>query len=286
MSTYSQTRTTGNVANDAEFRVWGKFLSDSMESAGWLKTADTGQINWATVTRPVATNTAAGYEIRKSPTQGGYTDFYLKIEYGSGSNVAYPAVWFTIGTGSDGAGTLTGTVSTRYQRPPSTLASAAEDLVSGGDNWLALMWCVATTGASAGGGIIVFERLTDADGNHQTDGIAVHSFSNNAATCFSMTSGGVNSVQTKVVIGYIPPGYAGTAGTVFVAPAMPNAPGAHYPMRALCFVGNGNTGSGQTHSFAMFPGKTQTWRGAELETSDAYTTADTPGNISFVIRWE
>lgn len=284
MSTYSQTRAVGNVANDAGFRVWGKFLSDSFESGGWLKTADTGQVDWTTVARP-AINTAAGYEIRKSPTQSGYTDFYLKIEYGSGSNVAYPAIWFTVGTGSDGAGTLTGTVSTRYQRGISTNTGQVEDLVCALDNSLTFLWCVTTGTPNAAGGFICFERYTDADGNYETDGLTVQSHGNNAVHAYSMTSASVLATTTDLPVGYFPPSYSGTAGTVFVAPAMGDRPDAHYPMRAVCYMGVSNAAA-TTYSFAMFPGKTQTWRGNEMAIVSAALMITTPESVCPVIRWE
>jgi len=286
MSTYSQTRAVGNPADDATFRVWGKFLSDSMQSAGWTKTADTGQVDWSSVARPSTINTVAGYEIRKSPTKTGFTDFYLKIEYGAGGNVAYTSIWFTIGTASNGSGTLTGTVSTRYQRAASTVTGACEDLVSGGEDWLALIWSASTAAPSTAPGMIVFDRFTDADGNYLTDGITAASYTNNAVTGFSMNSSSVFAATIDLPCGYMPYSYPGTAGTVNVAPAMRNLASADYPMQALCYIGVSNTGSGQTHSFAIFPGKTQTWRGNEVSIGSAVLQVITPEDVCPVIRWE
>ena len=95
-------------ANDANFRAWGSDLSASFAEVGLVKTADTGQIDWATVTRPAA-STAAGYEIWR------FTDssVYMKFEYGTQSTSSAPGIWFTVGTGSNGSGTLTGAVSAR-----------------------------------------------------------------------------------------------------------------------------------------------------------------------------
>jgi hypothetical protein len=106
-------------ANDANFRAWGSDLSASFADVGLVKTADTGQIDWTTVTRP-AINTAAGYEIWR------YTDssIFLKIEYGSSSSLATPSMWLTVGTGSNGSGTLTGTVSDRRAIVSTNISSA------------------------------------------------------------------------------------------------------------------------------------------------------------------
>jgi hypothetical protein len=112
-------------ANSADFRAWGSDLSASFANVGLVKTADTGQIDWVTVTRPVVGNTAAGYEIWR------FTDssVYLKIEYGTGGGLASPGMWLTVGTGSSGSGTLTGTVSDRR-----IIHTSSSTLVSAGTN--------------------------------------------------------------------------------------------------------------------------------------------------------
>jgi len=94
--------------SDAGFRAWGSELSGKFSAVGMVQTADSGQINWTTVTRPGA-STAAGYEIWKLSSG----NLYFKIEYGTGSNTSAPQFWLTVGTGSDGSGSLTGQTSTR-----------------------------------------------------------------------------------------------------------------------------------------------------------------------------
>ena len=95
--------------NDVNFRAWGSDLSAAFAEVGLVKTADTGQIDWVTVLRP-ASGVSAGYEIWR------YTDssVFMKIEYGTGSGgPGVPGLWLTVGTGSNGSGTLTGAVSNR-----------------------------------------------------------------------------------------------------------------------------------------------------------------------------
>lgn len=98
-----------NHANDANFRAWGSDLSVSLGEVGLVQTADTGQINWTTVTRP-ATNTVAGYEIWRFPD----SSLFMRWEYGTGLNPTNILIRVRVGTGSDGAGTLTGTTSSNY----------------------------------------------------------------------------------------------------------------------------------------------------------------------------
>lgn len=92
-------------------QAWGKALSDALAASGLVKTADTGQINWATVTTPSAATTAAGYEIwRLTDALQSTAPIFIKLEYGSGNPLASPSLWFTIGSATDGAGAITGTV--------------------------------------------------------------------------------------------------------------------------------------------------------------------------------
>lgn len=105
--------TVWSHTNDAEFRAWGSALSAALAAVGLTQTADSGQINWLTVSRP-GTNTAAGYEIwRFNDALQATAPIYIKVEYGTGGSTTRPQIWITVGTGTNGAGTITGQSSTR-----------------------------------------------------------------------------------------------------------------------------------------------------------------------------
>lgn len=285
MSTYSQGRANGQTTDDATFRTWGKFISDSLESGGWLKTADTGQINWATVTR-AAVNTAAGYEIRTSPTKVGYEQVYLKIEYGSGSSANYPTVWLTLGYASNGAGTLTGVLSTRQPAAGVSAANyACTDRVSAGDDWFAIGWSIPAAGYGTSGPVFcAVERLNDADGNPKTAGWQILSARYQLA--FGQAyDGSAYTTTATLPMGYVPPDYAGSAGTVFVGVLMPQTGAACYPMRAACTISVSNAGTGSV-SFAIFPGKTQTWISGGMSLDNSRTSVTIPENVVVYMRWE
>lgn len=102
-------------STDAAFRAWGSGLSAALAAIGLIQTADTGQINWTTVTHPTVTNTAQGYEIwRLNDSLQSTAPFYFKIEYGSSGIANDPSIWVTTGFGSNGSGTIT-TPSVRQQ---------------------------------------------------------------------------------------------------------------------------------------------------------------------------
>jgi hypothetical protein len=111
--------TAWSNTTDAEFRAWGSALSAAMQTCGLLQSTDTGQINWATVARTAGNNSVAGYEIYKfTDTLQATSPVFIKIEYGTGNvhnNYDSPALWITVGQGSNGTGTLTGTLTTRTQ---------------------------------------------------------------------------------------------------------------------------------------------------------------------------
>lgn len=94
-----------NHQSDAGFRAWGADFSSKLAAVGLVQTADTGQIDWNTVTRP-AINTQAGYEVwRFNDSLQATAPVYIKFIYGTGaSNAARPAIWWTIGNETNGAG--------------------------------------------------------------------------------------------------------------------------------------------------------------------------------------
>jgi hypothetical protein len=106
----TQTWTTVvDQSSDAAFRTWGSEFNTKLAAVGLVQTADTGQINWTTVTR-AAINSDAGYEVwRMNDTQQATAPIFLKIFYGSASNQNIPRIRIQLGTASNGSGTVSGT---------------------------------------------------------------------------------------------------------------------------------------------------------------------------------
>jgi hypothetical protein len=132
--------------SDAAFRTWGLELNTKFSAVGMVQTADTGQINWTTVTRAAVINTAAGYEIWKLSSG----NLYFKIEYGTGNTQpTIPSLWLTTGTGSNGSGTLTGQLSTRIQvgKVATTIGSTSTNYQSylcATANYFGLSWKIGS----------------------------------------------------------------------------------------------------------------------------------------------
>src|SRR4051794_39931473 len=111
MTTTTASLTFDN-SSDALFRAWASGISNALGTVGLVKTGDTGQIDFSSVARPTANSQAMGYEIwRFNDSLQATRPVYFKIEYGAGvASVAGapPGIWLTVGTGSNGAGTITG----------------------------------------------------------------------------------------------------------------------------------------------------------------------------------
>lgn len=187
---------------DADFRTWCQGIAAQLVVAGLVQTADTGQINNTTVVKPVSTDTASGYEIyRFNDTNQGSFPIFLKIEYGSGALATRPALWLTVGTGSNGSGTLTGQLSTRKEAGPNANKVAGNTLPSsivGRSDGFALMCNYDSANTNFAIGFAV-ERSKDANANVGTsanDGIMV--------LVYGVAIGGQVSAQVVPYSGTVP----------------------------------------------------------------------------------
>jgi hypothetical protein len=109
---FSNTLQNSN-STDALERAWAQFIFDTFVTSGlWVQTADTGQVTISTIAHATIANTYQGYHIYKmADTLQATKPCFLRMEFGasSASNLS-PAFKITIGTGTDGAGNITGTL--------------------------------------------------------------------------------------------------------------------------------------------------------------------------------
>ena len=158
-------------ATDAAFRAWGKALSDALTAVGLPKTTDTGQVDWATVLKPAAINTAQGDENRRfdDTLQASYPIF-MKIEWGSGGGATYPSLWVTFGTARDGAGNLTGITSVRKQLNLGAVGAGNSTLYVCGDTNRVVAMLNVDVGANTLNAGFAIERTHDSAGADTPEG--------------------------------------------------------------------------------------------------------------------
>ena len=142
--------------SDAAFRTWIQEIITAFGTTLTLtQTADTGQINTATVTRPAVANTSAGFVIfRFNDTLQATSPIFIKLEFGTGTTATTsPNMWITVGTATNGAGTLTGTTTTRFQIVGGVAASNVTNYVSRYmyNSTQGMVWMSWKQGAIAGG---------------------------------------------------------------------------------------------------------------------------------------
>lgn len=127
-----------NVDTLAHFKTWAKGISDALAAIGWVKTGDSGQVDFSTIVSLPGSNTTV-YEIwNAADAKQSDCPIFLRIDYGNtgGSN---PKIIFTAGTGSDGAGTITGNVADAmsYTFDPNT--TTYQCWVTGDTSWAGIM---------------------------------------------------------------------------------------------------------------------------------------------------
>jgi len=220
MATTFSSQLQPSNSTDALFRAWAQFIHDALSAGGWEQTADTGQINLATVTKPGAANTMQGYEVwRMADSLQGSFPVYLKVSYGSGNGAANePGIDLSLGTGSNGSGTVTGLFLTTMRvdnQSNGTGIAAMYSHSSGSTSHIAVSLFVNVTGAY----LVSFsiERARDSTGAEVGTHLVVIS-SEQAATIrnsrYLIRAGGTQPTAqtslTSVVTGSIVSGSAHT----------------------------------------------------------------------------
>lgn len=185
-----------NNSTTTYFRAWIEAIISAINSVGLTQTSDTGQIDTSSVAIPTAVSTSMGYAIFAfaDSLQSTYP-LYLKIAFGSGpGHINHPAIWVTVGSATDGAGNLSGAISTRttfYANGNSTVATNPS-YVAGYSNRLGvILW--PTVGSCQIGFWI--ERTHDVDGSDNDEGAVIAAFW--YASCGSQYVSWSRSTQTS-----------------------------------------------------------------------------------------
>lgn len=172
-------------STDAQFRASGLAFHNSLLAVGVTNTADAGQINFATVTIPSA-GVSGGYKIyRFNDVLQATAPIFIRFDFGTDSGGAnIPQIWVQIGTGTDGAGTLTGTFSTALQ--PMCKTGTIDSLVtpyitymcySATVGALTIAWKLGSNGLTATGrGFCVIGRACNSSGAPQNTGATIFTF--------------------------------------------------------------------------------------------------------------
>lgn len=107
MAISSSTGLPADNSSLANFIAWTGFVRAAFQ-AGWTQTSDTGQTNPTTLGATPAINTTV-YEIyRMNDALQASNPVYVRLDYGTGTSANNPMLKLTVGSGSNGAGVVTG----------------------------------------------------------------------------------------------------------------------------------------------------------------------------------
>lgn len=209
---FSNTLHCSNTAS-ADFQAWIQFVDNTLvTTGGWVNTADTGQLVLASATSPGAANTKVGFRIyHMNDTLQATVPVFMRIDYGSSSIAGTPGMWITIGTGSNGTGTITGVLyNGGATTAPTVVANdsattACDSYGSADTNRCSLLMFVRTGAVD----MLLFsiERSKDSSGNDTSDGLLL--------TFMNVAGNGVDTAQYVLNTGSQPPSELAT-GVAFI----------------------------------------------------------------------
>lgn len=237
-----------SATTDSNYRAMGQGFKTFFTSVlGLTQTADTGQADWATAIKPVATG-FGHYEIYRLNDSGQATrPLFIKVRYGVGNPATGASVQFDIGEGSDGAGNLTGATWLGlwlFTINSSTLNATVD--ITGNWNPVTGYFGFCTLNSSQGATPITFsaERLRNFDGTPSTRGFALCSIYGATAIFYrTLTAGALSSEPNPSLPLFWPGQYPGaaSAGGTFISALTPlTGDGTHGPLeRTLGFLGCG-----------------------------------------------
>lgn len=193
MATSTKTLTT-SVADNAAFQAFCTGFKAGIIDVGLVQTSDTGQMNEATVARASTGNTNQGFHIfRFDDSLQSTNPVFIRVDYGSGTATATAAVVMQVGTGTNGAGVLTGQVGTQWTSFRAWVAKTNQTWYFSSDQKQTLTIAAGIgTAASENNVLVNIERLRDSSGAAVGDAGISTLFSHSASST-------VNSSQLQVI---------------------------------------------------------------------------------------
>lgn len=173
----ASTTTPLDHTGDVGFRTWVAEFIAQLTAVGLTQTADTGQIDTATVTRP-GVNANAGYAIfRFNDTLQATAPIFIRFDFGTDNGASEPRIQFLVGAGSNGSGTITGPL--LAQRAMTVSVGAASAVTAYISRWvynatlgfLGIAWKTGAQGVDGNQGVLFIGRLCDSSGATTANGV-------------------------------------------------------------------------------------------------------------------
>jgi hypothetical protein len=214
--TTSTTNATLSNSSNANFQAWvNEVYTALVTTCGLTHSTDTGQMAVPCVTAvPGATNTKAGYYIFQfNDTLQSTAPIFIRIDFGSSAAATDPCMWLTVGTATNGAGTISGAGSASISGIAITTGSAAG--ASSYNSYYCynatqgVLWLSFKTGAAAAnlgyGGFAIY-RTVNAAGASTGDGATIVTMGNAANAVgtplhyFTLVNYNTSAVQVSLFV--------------------------------------------------------------------------------------
>lgn len=191
----------GLFATNEEFRAWITAVHDALIAVGLVQTADTGQLDIATINKPGSGASVAGYRIyRFNDALQATAPIFIKVQFGTASTATRAGLWFEVGTSTNGAGTIGGQ-KTAVNGAWSGADAATQTCRFSGDGGRLSMLMYPSVLDSSGGIFVSIERDHDEDGDDVASGFSllVMSGSNDQITYVPTPAGAVVTFNANIL---------------------------------------------------------------------------------------
>lgn len=284
------------IGTDADFQAWAQGISTAL-TALLTKTADTGQIAQPIVAAKPALSGVAGYEIfRFNDAQQATFPIFIKVEYGMSSGANAAALYITTGTGSDGAGAITGARigrSSFNRGQPGVNGTNYEHGASSGDGYFAMFLGGTDLQASSHHFPLIISRSMDPDGTPSASAYFLLTMASNASNFYTVPPAplpivarvtNVSGVGLPVL--FTPENtnaseYVSLGGEVPIYPVEPFLGRRLPPLTGLAFVHPTDVGSGVVMQTTLFA-QTMSFR----RVSNGLSVWSDRGAPALAIRWD
>jgi hypothetical protein len=196
------------LTTDAAFRTWGQAIDAAITALGLVNTGDTGQVDLTTMNKPAGSAAYAGYKVyRFADALQATKPVFIKVEYGTSDWAASRGgLRITVGSGTNGAGTITGvTSSTALKVGPGNADPTGGGSHFAGDTGRLLMG-LYTADANARGSFILIDRTRADDGTPNGDGLHVWNMGQDGNNYQCLPFNGSGAVYAAQAASLYPPG--------------------------------------------------------------------------------
>lgn len=289
--------------SDATYRAWvGDFLdcitNGNLAGGGsyfttFQPTSDTTNVTSTTLaaaTRPATNTINLSMILKFIDTQSGSAPIYVKLGFGTGATATTPAIQFTIGTGSDGSGNITG----------SAIAPAAVSATNNGTLTALLSTCCAVDGhfsivfkrngaANAACWGTIIDRTVDSSGVPDARGVSMLRFIGDGATlgyCYNFATSTLvvnGATSLGIIFGGLTASLVGGVAQVYpyysVMPAVT-------PMLGACAVITSEINDNTTFTAKLIGTTSHTYLARQANSNSQTYTVNASTLYGIAQRWE